>query len=61
MTAEAGFEVLRLPPYHCNFNDIEIVWSEIKRKVRHDNVFTSEPAKVMDLIRNTCKQITPQK
>lgn len=31
MILEAGHEVLRLPPYHCQFNAIEMVWSEAKR------------------------------
>ncbi|KAF2887904.1 hypothetical protein ILUMI_18268 [Ignelater luminosus] len=26
-----GHCVLRLPPYHCHFNTIEIVWSKTKR------------------------------
>jgi transposase len=25
---QAGHEVLRLPPYHCIFNAIEMVWSQ---------------------------------
>jgi hypothetical protein len=28
---EAGHEVLRLPPYHCMFNPIEMVWSQSER------------------------------
>jgi hypothetical protein len=28
---EHGHSVLRLPPYHCHFNAIEMVWSECKR------------------------------
>lgn len=28
---EAGHQVLRLPPYHCQFNAIEMVWSQAKR------------------------------
>jgi transposase len=28
---QAGHEVLRLPPYHCIFNAIEMVWSQAKR------------------------------
>lgn len=27
----AGHELLRLPPYHCQFNAIEMVWSQAKR------------------------------
>jgi transposase len=28
---EAGHKPLRLPPYHCIFNQIEMVWSQTKR------------------------------
>lgn len=28
---EAGHQVLRLPPYHCQYNAIEMVWSQAKR------------------------------
>lgn len=31
MAVEHGHRVLRLPPYHCHFNPIELVWSECKR------------------------------
>ena len=33
-----GHVVLRLPPYHCIFNPIEQVWSEIKRRVASLNL-----------------------
>ena len=42
-----GHEVLRLPPYHCVLNAIELVWSKLKRTVRSENVFTEQPDKVM--------------
>lgn len=28
-----GFQVLRLPPYHCDLNAIEYIWSDIKREI----------------------------
>ncbi|XP_068085711.1 uncharacterized protein [Anabrus simplex] len=34
---EQGHEVVRLPPYHCHFNPIELVWSDVKRYVRTNN------------------------
>lgn len=33
-----GHEVLRLPPYHCDLNPIELIWSLAKRKVASRNV-----------------------
>jgi transposase len=32
-----GFTIVRLPPYHCQYNPIEMVWSYIKRFVRERN------------------------
>ena len=33
----AGIEVLRLPPYHCQFNPIELVWAKFKNRVCKEN------------------------
>ncbi|XP_063385366.1 uncharacterized protein LOC134671435 [Cydia fagiglandana] len=35
---ENGHEVLRLPPYHCDLNAIEQIWSLAKRKVGSKNM-----------------------
>nr|XP_042912462.1 uncharacterized protein LOC122272631 [Parasteatoda tepidariorum] len=35
---EQGHDVLRLPPYHCDLNPIELIWADIKRYVRERNV-----------------------
>lgn len=32
-----GFSVIRLPPYHCQYNPIEIVWSYLKSYVKDKN------------------------
>ena len=29
--------VLRLPPYHCELNPIELIWAQIKNKVAKEN------------------------
>ncbi|GBP87247.1 hypothetical protein EVAR_102501_1 [Eumeta japonica] len=30
MAKEKGYQVLRLPSYHCQYNAIELIWSQIK-------------------------------
>jgi hypothetical protein len=30
LAAQEGKTVLRLPPYHCEFNPIELIWAQIK-------------------------------
>ena len=32
-----GHEVLRLPPYHCELNPIEMVWGQLKAYVARRN------------------------
>ena len=53
-----GHEVLRLPPYHCVLNAIELAWSKLKRTVRSENVFTEQPDKVIHLIKKVCDEIS---
>lgn len=32
-----GHEVVRLPPYHCQYNPIELIWAQVKREVAEKN------------------------
>ncbi len=32
-----GHRALRLPPYHCEFNPIELIWSQVKGYVVRNN------------------------
>lgn len=32
-----GHEVIRLPPYHCHFNPIELIWAQIKNYIAKEN------------------------
>ena len=34
---KSGHEVLRLPPYHCELDAIELVWADIKNFVAKEN------------------------
>lgn len=38
MAQEKGFTVIRIPPYHCELNPIELVWSQVKRHVAMNNL-----------------------
>ena len=38
VTGEAGHTVLRVPPYHCDLNPIEIIWAQLKHHVAAYNV-----------------------
>lgn len=52
-----GHEVLRLPPYHCDLNAIELIWSMAKRKVASKNVnLTSDEFE--NLIKTSFESIT---
>lgn len=36
-TKKKGHCILRLPPYHCNLNPIEMVWAQLKNYIRQNN------------------------
>ena len=61
MTEKAHYSVLRLPPYHCILNPIELVWNQLKYLVVHLSIYTSKPSKVLDLIQYICKEDVPLK
>lgn len=35
--AQMGHTILRLPPYHCTLNPIEMVWAQVKNYIKHNN------------------------
>ncbi|TKR62675.1 hypothetical protein L596_026599 [Steinernema carpocapsae] len=60
MLEENGVKCVRLPPYHCEFNPIELCWSWIKNEIRklarkEDNL------EVIDsYIRRFCESLPPE-
>lgn len=52
-----GHEVLRLPPYHCDLNPIELIWSLAKRKVASKNVSLTS-AQFEKLVNESFESIT---
>uniref|UniRef100_A0A8D8Z6K1 Uncharacterized protein C21orf140 homolog n=2 Tax=Cacopsylla melanoneura TaxID=428564 RepID=A0A8D8Z6K1_9HEMI len=37
IAAKHGHRVIRLPPYHCHFNPIELIWANIKGFIARNN------------------------
>ncbi|XP_047541814.1 uncharacterized protein LOC125074529 [Vanessa atalanta] len=60
MAKEVGVEVLRLPPYHCELNPIELVWADVKGYVARNNT-TFKMVDVKKLLQEALKNITPEK
>lgn len=38
MSRQLGHEVIRLPPNHCQYNPIELIWAQIKRGITERNI-----------------------
>lgn len=51
-----GHEALRLPPYHCNLNPIELVWAKVKGQVAANNK-TFKMAETKQLTIDAIKEI----
>ena len=59
MAREAGHEVLRTPPYHCELNPIELVWGSGKGHVAMNNK-TFKLQEVEGLIVEGLSKVTPE-
>ena len=58
MAEERGHQVVRLPPYHCTFNPIEMIWAQLKGFVRSHNR-TGRQADIMRLVEMAVETVTP--
>ena len=59
LAKEKGVQLVRTPPYHCEFQPIEMIWSFIKRKVADRNV-TYKIRDVLHLTEQAFKEVTPE-
>ena len=55
--ARHGHYVLRLPPYRCELNPTEMMWSILKSRVRGNNSNPKFSASAIDVIRKQVKTI----
>ena len=47
MAAEKGHQVIRLPPYHCHYNAIELIWGQVKTYIGKKNDFRMANLKLL--------------
>ncbi|XP_050311486.1 uncharacterized protein LOC126747047 [Anthonomus grandis grandis] len=58
MARNSGVTILRLPPYHCELNPIELIWAQIKGEVASKNTtFKLNDLKV--LLNEAIGNVTP--
>lgn len=50
---EAGHQILRLPPYHCHLNPIELIWAQIKTEVKKNNSHGNQTLKNVEEVART--------
>lgn len=56
-----GHQVLRLPPYYCQFNPIELIWAQVKSDVRSKNSNSNQSLKIVDeLTRAAINKVTKE-
>ncbi|XP_026319497.1 uncharacterized protein LOC113229996 [Hyposmocoma kahamanoa] len=60
LAAEHGVTILRLPPYHCELNPIELVWAQVKGHVARNNK-TFKMNEVRQLFEEGLQLVTPQR
>lgn len=60
LAKEHGIEILRLPPYHCELNSIELIWADIKGYVAKNST-TFKFERVKELLNEAIGQITSEK
>ncbi|CAH2010038.1 unnamed protein product [Acanthoscelides obtectus] len=59
MARQCGVTVLRLPPYHCELNPIELIWAQVKGYIaRHNTTFKLPDVKV--LLETSIQLVTPE-
>ena len=55
-----GVKVIRLPPYFCKFNPIELAWSKLKRRLRYKNKQPVNVQVTKQMIRDNISYVTPE-
>jgi transposase len=59
LAVQEGKTVLRLPPYHCELNPIELIWAQIKNEVASKNI-TFKLRDVKPLFQEAVEHVTDE-
>lgn len=60
LAKQKGHRIIRLPPYHCHFNSIELIWAQIKNFVAQNNK-AFNISEIKELTKEAIKNIGPSK
>lgn len=56
-----GHKILRMPPYHCVFNPIELIWAQMKTEAKKMNSDKDQSMKQLEiLVQEAAKHVTQQ-
>jgi transposase len=58
LTFQMDHKVVRLPPYYCQYNPIELIWTQVKGRVAEKNS-TFKIADVETLVHKEIDAVTP--
>lgn len=58
IAADAGHRVVRFPPYHCQYNPIELIWAQVKTYIAQKNYF--KMANLKPLVKEALSRVTPE-
>lgn len=59
LARESGHVVIRLSPYHCKYNAIEMVWAQVKgHAAKHNTVSPFTATKMLTLLMDACDNVT---
>uniref|UniRef100_A0A914WU40 Tc1-like transposase DDE domain-containing protein n=1 Tax=Plectus sambesii TaxID=2011161 RepID=A0A914WU40_9BILA len=58
LARQHGVLILRLPPYHCILNPIELLWAKVKGDLRKQNRIENKLFEVVNICRDVFSEIT---
>ncbi|XP_068208343.1 uncharacterized protein [Palaemon carinicauda] len=58
MAHENGHRIVRLPPYHCQYYPIELIWEQVKKYVAKKKYFTM--ANLKSLLQGVLQQVSKE-